>query len=78
MFNYEESVSALEGNISSVLPSYKDLSEVIHRDLISTYVSAEKKNADTQTSSNEATRTIREDPLLVRAGRYYRDIESPG
>lgn len=78
MFNYEESVKALEGSIPAVFPNHKELSDTIKRDLVSTFVSAEKKNVDTQTTSSETTRTTRTDPWVVPDCRSYRDIEPDG
>nr|ABM55622.1 hypothetical protein [Maconellicoccus hirsutus] len=54
MFNYEKSVDDLKGNISSVLPNHKELSEVIQRDLLSSFIDEVKKNVDTQTNPAES------------------------
>ncbi|XP_065206639.1 proteasome inhibitor PI31 subunit-like [Planococcus citri] len=64
MFNYENSVGALEGNISAVLPSHLELFNKLQRDLISGFVSNEKKTVETQTTSTESS-DKKSDPLIV-------------
>lgn len=63
MFNYEVSVNELEGNISSVLPSHVELFNTIQRDLVSAFVSNEKKTVETQTTSSESDKKA--DPFFV-------------
>lgn len=62
--NYNDTVTSLKGDISSMIPTYKSLVNEIQETLISPLITSKKSHVETQTTKEEKPFS----PLIQRIG----------